>query len=332
MQRVPLLVVPPTINKYYILDLAPGRSLVEYLVDSGQQVFVVSWRNPDARHRDWDADTYGQAILEALEATRRICRVASSALGLCSGGILAPWCSPIWPPPGDRTWSPGSAWRWRCSTRPGRGRRERRSTMAPPVRPSRPPRRGYLDGRTLAEVFAWLRPGDLIWPYWVNNYLAEGARHPLRHPLLERRHDQTHRGPAPRLHPAGRRQRPHPPQARPPCSAHLWTWPRSTTPWQACYRSTQLLGGPQVRPVQQRPHRLHGQPAGEPQRQRTAPDNPPDPADWLGRSTTEGGSWWPDFARWLEQRGGGEKAPPRRLGAAGFQPLDAAPGTYVLDR
>src|SRR4029453_14863543 len=90
VRRVPLLVVPPTINKYYILDLAPGRSLVEYLVDSGQQVFVISWRNPDARHRDWDADTYGQAILEALAATRRICRVDRSLLlGLCSGGIRA---------------------------------------------------------------------------------------------------------------------------------------------------------------------------------------------------------------------------------------------------
>ena len=75
------------INKYYILDLAPGRSLIEHLVGSGQQVFVISWRNPDARHRDWGADTYGQAILEALEATRRICRADRSLLlGLCSVG------------------------------------------------------------------------------------------------------------------------------------------------------------------------------------------------------------------------------------------------------
>ena len=101
------------INKYYILDLAPGRSLIEHLVGSGQQVFVISWRNPDARHRDWGADTYGQAILEALEATRRICRADRSLLlGLCSGGILAAMVLAHLAATGrQRTAWPGSAWR-----------------------------------------------------------------------------------------------------------------------------------------------------------------------------------------------------------------------------
>jgi polyhydroxyalkanoate synthase len=112
VRRVPLLVVPPTINKYYILDLAPGRSLVEYLVQRGQQVFVTSWRNPDARHRDWGADAYGQAILEALEATRRICRTDRSLLlGCARVGSLPPWRWPTWPPPGGTTGLPDSAWR-----------------------------------------------------------------------------------------------------------------------------------------------------------------------------------------------------------------------------
>ena len=68
--RYPLLIVPPMINKYYIVDLAPGRSLAEFLVGQGHQVFVVSWRNPDARHRDWGLDTYGGAIVAALDAVR----------------------------------------------------------------------------------------------------------------------------------------------------------------------------------------------------------------------------------------------------------------------
>src|SRR4029453_18383175 len=90
VRRVPLLIVPPTINKYYVVDLAPGRSLVEYLVQAGQQVLVISWRNADARHRHWGLDRYGQAIVEALAATRRICRADRALLlGLCSGGILA---------------------------------------------------------------------------------------------------------------------------------------------------------------------------------------------------------------------------------------------------
>src|SRR4029453_15559996 len=90
VRALPLLVVPPTINKYYILDLAPGRSLVEYLVQQGHQVFVVSWRNPDARHSTWGLDTYVQAILSALDAVEDVCGVESvHLLAACSGGILA---------------------------------------------------------------------------------------------------------------------------------------------------------------------------------------------------------------------------------------------------
>ena len=71
MHTYPLVIVPPMINKYYITDLAPGRSMVEYLVGQGHQVFVVSWRNPDARHRDWNLDSYGAAIVDALAAVAR---------------------------------------------------------------------------------------------------------------------------------------------------------------------------------------------------------------------------------------------------------------------
>ena len=90
VRSVPLLVVPPMINRYYILDLAPGRSLIEYCVRQGQQVFAISWRNPDARHRGWNVDTYAQAIAEALEAACAIVRAGSGhVLALCSGGVVA---------------------------------------------------------------------------------------------------------------------------------------------------------------------------------------------------------------------------------------------------
>ena len=348
VQRVPLLVVPPTINKYYILDLAPGRSLVEYLVDSGQQVFVVSWRNPDARHRDWDADTYGQAILEALEATRRICRVASSALlGLCSGGILAAMVLAHLAATGRQHLVAGFGLAVAVLDQAGAGTAGAaldHGTARAAVAASAA--RGYLDGRTLAEVFAWLRPGDLIWPYWVNNYLAGRAPPPFD--ILYWNADTTRLTAA--LHRDFIRL----------AVDNLLTRPREATmlgspvdlatvdtdaylvagaadhlcPWQACYRSTQLLGGPTRFVLSSGGHiaSMVNPPGSRNASFRTAPDNPPDPADWLGRSTTEGGSWWPDFARWLEQRGGGGKARPRRLGAAGFPPLDAAPGTYVLDR
>ena len=87
--RYPLLIVPPMINKYYIVDLAPGRSMVEFLVASGHQVFVMSWRNPDARHRDWGLDTYGGALTDALAAVKAVTGAAKvHVCALCSGGIM----------------------------------------------------------------------------------------------------------------------------------------------------------------------------------------------------------------------------------------------------
>ncbi len=83
-----MLVVPPQINKYYILDLAPGRSLFEHLVGQGNQVFSISWRNPGPEHRDWNLDTYAAAILEAIDATLDITGVDDlNMLGVCAGGI-----------------------------------------------------------------------------------------------------------------------------------------------------------------------------------------------------------------------------------------------------
>lgn len=71
-RSIPLLLVPPVINKYYVMDIAPGRSMIEYFVQQGQQVFVISWRNPQARQRDWGFDAYGGVIVEALDAVRKI--------------------------------------------------------------------------------------------------------------------------------------------------------------------------------------------------------------------------------------------------------------------
>ena len=90
VRELPVLIVPPTINKYYVLDLAPGRSLIEYLVSQGQQVFVMSWRNPDKRHASWGFDDYTRAIIEAVDTAADICGAAAAhLLGGCSGGILA---------------------------------------------------------------------------------------------------------------------------------------------------------------------------------------------------------------------------------------------------
>ena len=113
VREVPLLIVPPTINKYYALDLAPGRSLVEYLVQQGQQVFVISWRNPDARHADWGLDTYVQAVLDALDAVAADQRQPTGRRWSASAPAASSPASPppTWPAPAGRTGWPRSGWR-----------------------------------------------------------------------------------------------------------------------------------------------------------------------------------------------------------------------------
>jgi len=347
VRRVPLLIVPPTINKYYILDLAPGRSLVEHLVGSGQQVFVISWRNPDARHRDWGVDTYGQAIVQALRATRRICRADRSLLlGLCSGGILAAMVLAHLAAGGrqDQVAGFGLAVTVLDQARAGTAsavldERTARAAVAASAA------RGFLDGRALAEVFAWLRPGDLIWSYWVNNYLQ--GHQPPPFDILYWNADTTRMTAG--LHRDFVRLAVDNALTRPGAATMLGSpvdlakvdvdsyvvagIADHLCPWQSCYRSTQLLGGQSRFVLSTSGHiaSMVNPPGNEKASFRTTSDNPPDPADWLDQATTERGSWWPDYVRWLEARGGGEKPRPRKLGAAGFRPMDPAPGTYVLD-
>src|ERR1700685_1410323 len=169
----PVGVVPPTINKCYVMDLAPGRSLVEYLVGSGLQVFMISWRNPDARHAKWDFDTYGQAVLDAMDAAARIAGSEQVALaGACSGGIIAAMVAAHLAHTGQQDRIAAATLMVTVLDQAHAGVAsavidERTARVAE----ARPRARGYLDGRSLAEVFAWLRPNDLIWNYWVNNYL-----------------------------------------------------------------------------------------------------------------------------------------------------------------
>src|SRR6185369_13050167 len=109
VRQVPLLIVPPTINKFYVTDLAPGRSLVEYLAGSGLQVFVMSWRNPDSRHAKWDFNTYGQAVLDAMDAVARITGASRPRSPGSARAASSPrWWPHTWRTPAGRTRSPRS--------------------------------------------------------------------------------------------------------------------------------------------------------------------------------------------------------------------------------
>ena len=348
--KTPLLLVPPTINKYYVLDLAPGRSLVEHLLASGQQVFVVSWRNPGVRQADWGLDTYIEAVIQALDGVREICEAEQAHLfGACSGGILVVDGGGI--PRPDR--SPGGARRAdarRDRPRPVQ-RRARRSALGPGDRAdaaiARSARTGYLDGRALAEVFAWLRPNDLIWNYWVNNYLL--GKKPPAFDILYWNADTT-RMPA-HLHrdfletalanslvspgeatalgtPVDLSQVTVDSYVIGGVSDHI-------TPWQSCYRTTQTAGRHvAVRALDQRPHRRLGQPDDQRRSPASRPPRttrPTQPAGWLPPTPTPG-SWWADYVVWLADRSGARKPAPEQLGRGRFEAIADAPGTYVLDK
>jgi polyhydroxyalkanoate synthase subunit PhaC len=347
VRKVPLLVVPPTINKYYALDLAPGRSLVEHLVQGGQQVFVISWRNPDARHGDWGLDTYVQAVLEALEGVEQVSRVDQTVLaGACSGGIIASIVAAHLAATGRQGRLAGLGLLVTVLDNAGAGMAAAlvdRRLAAAATELSR--RRGYLDGRALAEVFAWLRADDLIWNYWVNNYLL--GRKPPAFDILFWNADTTRM--SAKLHadfvdlamenhlatPGAMRALGVPVDlSRVDADAYVVAGVADhITPWQNCYRSTQLLGGDSRFVLSTSGHiAALVNPPGNPRASyQTNKDNPADARQWLKTAEPQQGSWWPDWLAWLGERSGPEKKAPTKLGGGGLRPLVEAPGTYVFD-
>ena len=348
VHSVPLLVVPPTINKYYVIDLAEQRSLVEHLVANGQQVYCISWRNPDARHSEWGLDSYGQAVLEAMDAAQKIAGSEQVALfALCSGGMLSSMVLAHLAAEGelDRVSAFSLAVTVLDQERAGLPS-ALLSRKAAAAATARSKEKGYLDGRMLAEVFAWLRPNDLIWNYWVNNYLL--GRAPKAFDILYWNADPVRMTAA--MHrdfidlavsngltePGGARM----------LGSDLDLEKVDTDAyvvagiadhlckWESCYRTTQLLGGETKFVLSTSGHiaSMVNPPGNEKASFQTAQHNPPDAAEWLASASKVKGSWWDDYVAWLDTRTGPLRNKPRRLGSAAFEPICDAPGTYVLDR
>ncbi len=348
--RYPLLIVPPMINKYYIVDLAPGRSMVEFLVSQGHQVFVMSWRNPDARHRDWGLDTYGAALTDALAAVRAVSGAAKAHVcALCSGGIMTSMVAAHLAVTGqlDQLASLCLGVAVLDQTQAGTASAvidERTAVAAMAVSSAR----GYLDGRTLAEVFAWLRPDDLIWNYWVNNYL-QGKSPPAFDILYWNadvtrlpaalHHDFIRLGLANALVTPGAATMLGSPVDLGKVDVDAYLVAGITDhlcPWESCYRTTQLLGGPARFVLSTSGHiaAMVNPPTNPKAKFRCVVSgaNPADPGEFLAVAQTVPGSWWTDYAAWLAERGGGQRRAPRTLGRKAYPVRAAAPGTYVHDR
>jgi poly(3-hydroxyalkanoate) synthetase len=351
VRSVPLMIIPPTINKFYVLDLAPGRSLIEYLVGQGQQVFVVSWRNPDARHSKWGFDEYAEAIREAFNVVDEISGVSSvHTVAACSGGLLAVITAARRAAETDaknmeRVASLSLLVTMIDQSEGGTtGALVDQRTAASAVAKSR--RRGYLDGRQLAEVFAWLRPGDLIWNYVVNNYLQ--GKKPPKFDILYWNSDTTRM--TAKLHRdfidvALGNKLAHPGAltvmgteidlGKIVCDSYVVAGSADhICPWANCYRSSQLLGGNVRFVLSTSGHiaALVNPPTNQKSSFQVSDDNKLPADEWRASAETVQGSWWPDYAAWLAERSGDFQSAPSALGSVQHPVIGEAPGSYVLDQ
>ncbi|WP_018156146.1 PHA/PHB synthase family protein [Demetria terragena] len=348
VSEVPLMIVPPTINKFYAIDLAPDRSLVEHAVRQGQQTFVLSWRNPDARHRNWDFATYVDAILEGLSTVERITGSTSTVLGgICSGGILASITAAYLAGVGQisRIKAMVLAVTVIDSSNFGTTGSLTSPKMAEQAK-ANSRRQGYLDGRALAEIFAWLRPGDLIWNYWVNNYLL--GKRPPAFDILYWNSDTTRMTAG--LHADFVDLSLENAITRPgelvvkgvpidlskiEVDAYIVAGIADhITPWEACYQTTQLFGGKSRFVLSTSGHiaALVNPPGNPKSTYRVAEKNPPAASEWFEVAEITKGTWWTDAATWLDKRSGKHVKAPETLGSEEFPPLVDAPGTYVFDK
>ncbi|AUT66397.1 alpha/beta fold hydrolase [Paraburkholderia terrae] len=342
----PQLIVPPQINKFYIFDLSKGKSLVDYLVKHEFQVFVVSWRNPTLAQRNWDMDTYVAALLEAIAAIRDITGSADVNLhGACSGGMTI---SALLGHLESRGENVVHAATLMVAVLDSMADSQMGLFVTPEVvaaAKQNSTARGVLAGEEMGRVFAWMRPNDLVWNYWVNNYLLGNA--PPAFDILYWNNDAT-RLPA-RFHG----------QLLDIFSQNLFSRPRALTilgtpidlsevkcekyivagvtdhitPWKGVYNTARAFGG-KTRFVLSSSGHIQSliNPPGNPKAKFYLNAELPASADeWLATAKPEADTWWSDWRHWLGERSGERRPAPETPGNERHPPVADAPGTYVAE-
>ena len=348
----PLLMVPPCINKFYILDLQPENSLVRYAVEQGHTVFMVSWRNapPGMGKTSWN-DYVSLGIIAALEATSKICGVKKiNALGFCVGGTLLATALAVLRAKNDARASPVESLTLLatmldfCDTgdlsvfidEAYVQNREKQFAEG-----------GLLPGRELAVTFASLRANDLIWNYVVNNYLKGKTPEPFD--LLYWNSDSTNLPGT--MYAWYVRNTYLENSLRVPGKLNVCGVPLDLTgldlpayllatredhivPWKTAYASTQLLKGKLTFVLSASGH-IAGviNPASRDKRNYWTDGTPgADAETWLAGAASQPGSWWKHWSAWLKKHAG--KSVPARtaLGSAAYPEIEAAPGRYVREK
>jgi len=347
VHRKPVLLIPPQINKYYIFDLTPKNSVLNYLVQQGLQMFVISWRNPNKTEGNWNLETYIKALLEALQVMQAICRCKKiGVISGCAGGLttqallgyLAKVKKPI---------ISHQSLLVTALTPNNHSVLELFSTKETiHIARAHASVEGYMDGKALAKVFAWLRPEDLVWNYWINNYLL--GNQPPSLDILYWDNDST-RLPA-RLHSdfiamyeqdvfnkANQQKIFGLPIDYQKVNVNSYIAAGDEDylmPWRGVYRTTHLLKGKHrfvlstsghVQSILRPPHLAKTS-------YLTNEQLPTSPDEWLANATQHQGSWWVDWTRWLKQESGGLKKAVKQTGCELYPPLMPAPGAYVRER
>ena len=340
----PLLMIPPQINKYYFLDLAPGRSMVEYLVSTGVQYYTIVWRNPQPEHGHWGLEDYLQAQLRALDV---VCEVSGSedvnVLGACAGGLTSALMLGHLAAGGDdRVTSATFAIAMIDSSYPNALRLTADERMLDRLAADAARGKVY-DRKDVGMTFAWMRPNDLVFNYLTNNWLL-GNDAPA-FDILAWNNDSTNL--------VARFDRDmlgiyaDNSAARPGALTLLGTpidlgqvtcdncviagQTDHITPWMPCYMTSQLLAGDSEMIITSTGHiQTIVNPPGKPRaRYFAGPGTEPDPQAWLQQATAVEGSWWPRYAEWLAARSGAERDPPAKLGSRNYPAREPAPGRYV---
>jgi polyhydroxyalkanoate synthase subunit PhaC len=347
VQAVPLLFIPPWINKFYILDMQPQNSLIRFMVEQGFSVFTISWKNPDASMEDTTFDDYLKlGPLAALTAIKDITGSEQvHPIGYCIGGTLLSMALPYLSAKGDDS-VPAASFLVALQDFSEVG-----DTAVFIDEPQvayiedQMLQRGYLDSRQMASMFNLLRANDLIWSNVVNNYLL--GKEPPAFDLLYWNADGTRMTRA--AHSFYLRNTYLENNVIEPGKVVLDGVPIDLgeirqdlyivgaeqdhiVPWQAAWQLTQLAGG-RSRFVLAGSGHIAGviNPPSKGRGYRTNARNVRTPEKWLTGSERHDGSWWIDWTEWLRARTGGAVAPPS-VGSANYSPLCAAPGTYVLEK
>jgi polyhydroxyalkanoate synthase subunit PhaC len=345
--EVPLLLLPPPVNKYYFWDLAPGRSMIEYCVAQGIRVFTMAWRDPRPGMGTLGIDDYVSAQIRAVDVAREICSTDTvNVFGDCSGGLFETLMLGHLASKGDD--------RIGCATfgvtvldfshPSGVGMTASNRTLAGSKRKAE--RGAVISANDISSTFVWMRPDDLVWRYAINNWLlgndppafdvlfwnndGQGLSSRLAYDLglVALENTTARNGTASVLGEVVELDAIK-------CDSYFIAGRTDhISPWQACYAGTRLFGGHAEFVLASSGHvQAIINPPGNPKASYYTGGTLSDDADeWLASAEKHSGSWWPAWTTWLKERSGSSRPAPESLGSAQHPTLEPAPGSYVLGK